>query len=123
MELARYYQGDDIPVVIELFEDEEETIPVNIDNMLNLIVYVYTDGVRIAKFSKTIKTGYKTLTRNSATNYSLIVETPFTRTFNPGVLLMEINEVATAPGVDDGKFNKIGVFPIAKLNKSLIKIE
>ncbi|KAF5034521.1 hypothetical protein DSECCO2_595200 [anaerobic digester metagenome] len=123
MELTRYYQGDDIPVVIELFEDEAESVPVDIDNMLDLIVFVYTDGIRIAKYSKTVKTGYKTLTRNSSTNYSLIVETAFTKTFNPGILNMEINEVTTAPGIDDGRFNKIGVFPIAFLNKSLIKIE
>lgn len=123
MELARYYQGDDIPVVIELFEDEAESVPVDIDNMLDLIVFVYTDGVKIAKYSKIAKAEYKTLIRNSSTNYSLIIETSFTKTFNPGTLMMEINEVTTAPGIDDGRFNKIGVFPIAILNKSLIKIE
>ena len=123
MELLTYYQGDDIPFQIELFEDDEQKVPVNIDNLTDLIVYVYTDGTHVIKLAKVAKTGYTTLSRNTAYIYTCLIDSEQTKLMSPGPLKIEINNVNTASGVLNNRLNKIGAGHIGYLNKSLIKIE
>lgn len=117
MKLDTYFQGDDIPFQIELFEDENETIKVSIDQYDDLDIYLYTDGRRIVKISKTQKTGYIKLNRVSEYIYSCTVSSGETKLLAPGFIQMEINTEKS------GSINKIGAGIIALLRKSLIKIE
>lgn len=119
MEQLTYYQGDDIPFQIELFEDDEQQVPVNIDNLTDLIVYVYTDGAHVIKLAKVAETGYITLSRNTAFIYTCLIDSEQTKKLAPGPLRIEINSVNGATN----QINKIGAGHIGYLNKSLIKIE
>lgn len=123
MEQLIYYQGDDIPVQIELFEDENQTIQINIDNLTDLVVYVYTDGTHIAKISKTPRAGYIQLRRIDEKKYSCMIDSLNTKLMNPGIVVVEINTITSEDQLADFKLNKIGLSPIGYLNKTLIKRE
>lgn len=101
------YQGEDIDFDIKLWEDDAKTIPINIDNLLDLYVYAYTTGAYTIKLSKNIKVGFNSITRINATQYRCTLTSDQTRKLMPGQLLIEIQVVRN--GGVDGRDNKIAV--------------
>lgn len=111
------FQGDDIAFSIEMFTDDSEAIPVNLDEKDEVIVYAYTDGCVVAKLSKTVKPGYRTFVRSSAFEYAGIIESDLTKNMAEGVIVIEIN-------ITTGPINEIKVFNSGiTLSKSTIKTE
>lgn len=117
MKAITYYQGDDIPITIELFDDDTQQIPINIDLLQDLIVYIYTDGARIVRATKVAKTGFITLSKVSSYEYNFIVPSAETKMLTPGQMRIEIS-------INDGTAIKnTGASNIAILSKTLIKKE
>lgn len=123
MEILQKYQGDEIAFDLELYSDFKETEPIDIDGIAEIIIYVYTDGCKMAKLSKTSKDGYTQLKRNTQYRYSGIINSSDTRTMASGTIFLEINVVFTYADCNDGKFNIIRKSIIGTLLKSAIKIE
>lgn len=117
------YQGEDIGFSIKIWTDNSKTELVNLDNVSEIIVYIYTDGCKKAMFSKTTKAGYLKLSKVSSSEYSGIIDSSVTKLMAPGTLNLEINIAENEASVSDGKWNLIqrGAFGI--LRKSLVKIE
>ncbi len=118
-----YYQGEDIPFQIELFEDSGGSKKINIDSLSNLIVYMFTDGASVIKMSKVAKNGYLTLLRKDEYKYSCIVDSSLTKLLAEGVLFIEVNIINSSPDLQDGKINRLQKHPIGRIQKTLIKIE
>jgi len=111
------FQGDDIAFSIEMFTDDTEAIPMNLDQKDEVIIYAYTDGCVKAKLSKTTKPGYRTLVRSSAFEYTGIIESDLTKNMAEGVIIIELN-------ITTGALNDVKVFNSGiTLSKSTIKAE
>ena len=111
------FQGDDIAFSLEMFTDDTESIPVNLDEKDEVIVYAYTDGCIKAKLSKTIKPGYRNLVRTSAFEYAGMIESAVTAVMAEGAIIIEIN-------ITTGSVNEVKVFNSGiTLSKSTIKAE
>lgn len=117
------YQGEDIPFSIKIWKNREKTEAVNIDNLSEIIIYVYTDGYKKVVFSKSRRDGYIQLGRNSECEYWGIIDSSVTKLMSPGTLNIEINIAENEASVSDGKWNLIQRGSFGILRKSLIKIE
>lgn len=117
------YQGEDIAFSIKVWNDNSKTELVNLDNVSEIIVYVYTDGCKKAMLSKTTKSGYSKLLKVSSTEYSGIIDSSITKLMSPGTLRIEINIAENEASVSDGKWNLIQRGSFGVLRKSLVKLE
>lgn len=111
------YQGDDIAFSVEMFTDDSEANPINLDEKDEIIVYAYTDGCAKAQLSKTAKPGYRLLVRSSSTEYAGVIDSGATKIMAPGVIQIEL--MITTGGLNDVKVFNSGI----TLVKSLIKAE
>lgn len=118
-----YYQGEDIPIHVELFSDSEGTQKIDIDALTDLVVYMYSDGASIVKMSKVSKAGYLQLLKKTEYKYSCIVSGSLTKLLAPGVLFIEVNIVNASADTSDGRLNRIQKTPIGIIHKSLVKVE
>ena len=98
-------QGDDFSFSIIIYTDETKAAKINIDNLADLKVNVYTDGCVIARFSKVSASGYTSLVRISETEYKAIVDSSITRLFAPGSITVDLNIVQTSGDLTDGRLN------------------
>jgi len=117
------YQGEDIGFSIKVWTDNNKTDLVNLDDVSEIIIYVYTDGCKKAMLSKTDKSGYSKLSKVSSTEYSGIIDSSITKLMAPGSLSIEINIAENEASVSDGKWNLIQRGTFGVLRKSLVKIE
>lgn len=117
------FQGDDIGFSIKVWADNSKTELIALDNISDIIVYIYTDGCNKAMFSKTTKTGYSKLLKVSSTEYSGIIDSGITKLMSPGTLNIEINIIQNETSISDGIWNLIRRGTLGVLRKSLIKIE
>ncbi|WP_418894233.1 hypothetical protein [Limibacterium fermenti] len=114
-----FYQGDDIPVRIEI-EEKEELL--DIDSLEDLFVYFYTDGAILFKYSKIERKGYGMIHRNSATEYSCILDSEKTSALAAGKLWIEVNAAMRNEGEGE-QINRLAKSCIGQLDVSLIKTE
>lgn len=119
--MKTYYQGEEIAFNLELYADQEETEPVNIDDISEIDIYVYTNGCRVVKLSKTSKTGYYKLLRNTAFQYAGVIESHETKYLSDGPIILEIRISYDSPIVVDGHWDKIQKAVIGNMGKSQIK--
>lgn len=117
------FQGEDIGFSIKVWTDAGKTELVNLDDVSEIIVYVYTDGCRKAMLSKTTRDGYGRLYKVSNNEYSGIIDSSITKLMSPGTLSIEINIAENEDSVSDGKWNLVQRGSFGVLRKSLIKIE
>lgn len=117
------YQGEDIAFSVKIYKDINKTELVNLDDVSEIVIYIYTDGCKKAMFSKTAKEGYIQLNRTTSTEYAGIVDSSLSKLIAPGALFLEINIAESETDISDGKWNIIQRAPIGTLRKSLIKIE
>ncbi len=117
------YQGEDIGFSIKIWTDNSKTELLNLDDVSEIIVYVYTDGCKKAMFSKTTKAGYLKLSKASSTEYSGVIDSSITKLMAPGSLNLEINIAENEASVSAEKWNLIQRATIGVLRKSLVKIE
>lgn len=102
------YQGEDIDLDIKLWEDASKAIPVSIDALENLLVYIYTEGNYTVKFSKVLKDGFATMVRIDENTYRCCVTSAMSKRLLPGQSVIEIQPIKNGSAAD-GKENKIGV--------------
>lgn len=117
------YQGEDIPFSIKIWKDNKKTEAINIDNLAEVVIYIYTDGCKKAAFSKTIKDGYVQLGRNNEYEYFGIIDSSCSSLMSPGSMFMEINIAEDDTIVKKGIWNFIKRTTIGLLHKSTIKKE
>lgn len=117
------YQGEDIAFSVKIYKDVSKTELVNLDDVSEIVIYIYTDGCKKAMFSKTSKVGYIQLNRTTSTEYAGIVDSSLSKLIAPGVLFLEINIAESETDISDGKWNIIQRASIGTLRKSMIKIE
>ncbi len=114
------YQGDEIAFSVKVYTDTSKTTLLNLDDVDEITVYIYTDGCKKALFSKTERDGYVTLGRSSSFEYTGILDSSITKLMAPGVLILEIN---LAKNIISIVWNIIRKASVGVLKKSLIKIE
>lgn len=106
--MISYYQGADVDIDIVLWQDEEKTIPVSIDSLIDLYVFVYTTGCYVVKFSKNSgKQNFAQMKRIDEFTYRCSIPSASTRKLAPGAATVEINAVTNGYAADGTK-NEIG---------------
>jgi hypothetical protein len=115
------YQGEDFAFDLELFTNESKTESINIDELEDLVVAIYTDGCKIIRYSKADRSGYKSLTREAATKYSGIVASGDTKILAPGTINMEIKVSFSSNTAQSGNWTVIGTSSLGILKKSVTK--
>ena len=119
-----FYQGDDIKKLIWGYEDDGTT-PLNIDNLLDIIIRIWTSPFYILKYSKSDKTsnGYIQLERESATKYWLIIEGNVTAAMKTGDINIDTMVILTDTQLSDGRLNESACDILGTLVKSTNKNE
>lgn len=83
-------KGADGYFAIERFTDVAETIPINLDDLIDIRIYLYTSPLDIKKFAKVPATGYTTLTKETAYKYSSYLLGSVNKLMKSGNIIMEI---------------------------------
>lgn len=117
------YQGEDFAFDLELFSDEAKTEAINIDEVAEVILVIYTDGCKAIKFSKTEKDGYRSLMRETEFKYSGIVESRDTKILAVGTINMEVKVAFETSATENNKWNIVGSASLGTLKKSMTKDE
>lgn len=117
------YQGEDFAFDLELFSDEAKTEAINIDEVAEVILVIYTDGCKAIKFSKTEKDGYRSLMRETEFKYSGIVESRDTKILAIGTINMEVKVAFETSATENNKWNIVGSASLGTLKKSMTKDE
>jgi len=117
------YQGEDIAFSIKVYIDSSKTEMIDLDNVAEIVVYIYTDGCRKAMFSKTSRSGYVQLQKASINEYFGIIPSDITKLMAYGALTLEINIAESEKDLIADNWNFIEKAVIGSLKKSLIKIE
>ena len=111
------YQGDDIAFYIEMFTDDTESVPINLEAKDEVIIYAYTDGCIKSKHSKTVKPDYRLLEKVTSFEYAGIIPSDLTKLMAEGQIILELC-------ITTGSINEVKVFTSGiTLAKSTIKIE
>jgi len=106
MALTKYYRGDDIKLPIYGFEDDGTT-DLDIENdVLEIIIRIWTNPLDVLKFSKTVKATYTQLEKESDIKYWLIIEGSVTSQMNLGNISIHTMVTVTDAQLSDGKLNE-----------------
>lgn len=117
------YQGEDIAFSVKIYKDGSKTELINLDDISEIVIYIYTDGCKKAMFSKKERSGYAMLLKADENEYYGIVDSLITKLMAPGSIIMEINIAEADTGLVSDNWNFIDKTIIGRLKKSLIKIE
>jgi hypothetical protein len=122
MALNKYYRGDDIKLPIFGLEDDGTT-PLNIDNLLDIIIRIWISPQQILLFSKSLKTDYTQLMKESSTKYWLIIEGATTKTMKLGDINIDAMVIVTDTQMSDDRLNVSSVTKLGTLCDNLNKSE
>lgn len=124
MAVEVFYRGDDIKKPIWGYEDDGTT-PLNIDNLLDIIIRVWVSPFDVLKYSKTDKTaqGYVQLERESATKYWLIIEGSVTASMKIGDINIDTMVIITDTQLSDSRLNESASDILGTLKDSTNKSE
>ena len=109
MKIPILYKGTDIEFSIQIWQDQLRTIPVNLDDLLEIVCHIYTTQIDIKLFSKTNRTpSYVQLIRISATEYKGILEGIVSAGMKSGDMTLEIWTATTDSQISTGRFKSAG---------------
>lgn len=116
------YQGDDIPITIEL--TDSAGAPINITNLAELYVYVINSKQNsvLAQFSKAGGGAFQALKVVTAFKYRADVLSGTTKHALLGLYDIDVNVVQTDADYQSSQKNTIGLKCVFQLNKSVSKI-
>lgn len=116
------YQGDDIPITVEL--TDSAGTPINITNLAELYIYVinHKQNSILAKFSKAGTGGFQKLVVVTAFKYRADVLSGTTKDALIGMYDIDINVVQTDADYQSSQKNTIGLQCVFDLCKSISKI-
>lgn len=117
------YQGEDIAFSVKIYKDINKTELVNLNDVSEIVIYIYTDGCKKAIFSKTSRAGYSQLRKASENEYYGIIDSSISKLMSPGTITLEINIAETDTDLVNDNWNFIEKTIIGRLKKSLVKIE
>ena len=118
--LPIHYQGEDIYKGIRIRDTDTDEL-INLDDYLNVIVYLYTDSEAKLCYSRELYEEYYTLKKQTTTFYYLWIDSSITKDLKPGILTMEIKVVKTESDLTDGKEDLIAISEVAEIRPSQIK--
>ena len=100
------YQGDDIPIVIQL-EPQSDTDKQTIENFTRIIVLAYTDPCFISKFAYPAQDGFHTLHRQKDNETSLfgIIPSADTKKMHGNIIVELMFESESKSEIGDEKNN------------------
>ncbi len=105
MEPIIIYRGTDEKINLKLWQDQDKTIPINIDDLEDLEVRISIGGLIIGKWNKSGSSDFDALIREDAYNYYFWFQTDgATKT---GVADMWIEVKETDAELDDSVINTI----------------
>ena len=107
--------GSDIMPSFSIYTDDTKTTRYNLDDFLEIIVYLYTKTTDVKKFSKTVKTGYTRLVRVDAYTYKAILEGALSGGMAAGLLRIEIFTATTAAEISTGRLKAMGYADLCEL--------
>jgi hypothetical protein len=116
------YQGDDIPITVEL--TDSAGTPINITNLAELYVYVinHKQNSILAQFSKAGGGAFQSLKVVTAFKYRADVLSGTTKNAPIGMYDVDINVVQTDADYQSNQKNTIGLKCVFDLYKSVSKI-
>lgn len=123
MKLTEYIAGSDIPAKISIYTDSTKTTKYNLDDFLEIIIYMYTALGNIKKFSKTVKTGYIRLIRIDSETYQAILEGAVNKDMANGVLKLEVFTATTAVEITTGRLKSMGYVDLCTFVQRPITVE
>ena len=86
-----FYQGEDIELLICLFEDDEMTQPVNLANSrVDMFLYTSCDPKTEIRLSTNPNSGEITINRYSDTELRTVIPSSVSKTMKPGIVTIEI---------------------------------
>jgi hypothetical protein len=102
-----YYKGDDIKEPIQAWSDDAKTVPIDIENdIIDIIIRIYTSPLDIKKFSKTSKTGYTQLIKETSEKYWLILPGDITKDMKAGNCIIDAMVIQLDSQMPDGRLNE-----------------
>jgi len=113
------HQGADVYKGIRI-RDEEGAL-INLDSLVNVLFYFYTDKEAKLKYSRETKYGYYSINKVSSTYYDIWIDSSITKDLALGVLTMEIKIVKTQADLVDGKEDLICVTEIGEVRPCEMK--
>ena len=125
MTLTKYYKGDDIKLPIYGFEDDGVT-DLDIENdVLDIIIRVWTNPLSVLKFSKTdkVSSGYIRLVKESSIKYWLIIDGSVTAAMNSGNINSHAMVILSDTQMSDSRLNESGTGIQGVLYESANKLE
>jgi hypothetical protein len=110
------YQGEDISFRVKFQKGENANIN-SFADLSEIILYVYTDGCDIVKFSYPAKDGYETLTLVDNLTLTGVISASKTKTMAPGALRVEVRAKNGSENMIEKRITGI------VLTKDVIKLE
>jgi|GEM_PF-4240263 len=114
------HQGEDIYKGFMIRDNETGSL-INLDNLINILFYFYTDKEAKLKYSRETKYGYYSINKVSSTYYDCWIDSSITKDLALGLLTMEIKIVKTQADLIDGKEDLIRITEIAEIRPSEMK--
>lgn len=105
MENIILYTGSDQEILLKAWQDDEKTIPVDIDDLDDFQVRIMIGGLSLGKWNKTGSGDFEQLTRINKYNYSLTLQTDDSTKTGHADLWVETQDADAS--LDDGINNGI----------------
>lgn len=110
MENILIYRGNDEQIILQLWQDEDKTIPVSIDDLSDLEVRIAVGSYIIGQWNKAGSGDFEALTRLNAYSYSFTFQTSENTKIGHADLWIETQDIDVS--LTDGINNSI----VAELN-------